>query len=577
MSSLQKMNTRFNDSVVGRYFKVAERGSTLTTEIRAGFTTFLTMAYILAVNPSIIGDTGGPCVTMAAEAGTDIDPECLADFKKDLVVATAVASLIACLLMGMVARLPFMLMPGMGMNAYFAYQVVGYMGSGSIPYETALTAVFVEGLIFLFLAVTGLRQYIAELIPRPVRIATSAGIGMFLAFIGFQTSNGIGLVTADPATLVTLGGCAPENRSSEFPVTCETKLDSPYLWIGLMGLFIMGLLSVRKWDLSLFLGIVFVTCISWIPYTSFSQFPDTVLGNDRLDYFKQVIDFHSISMTAGALDFEFDNAQMWLALLTFLYVDLLDTTGTLYSLCKFAGFIDESDSVDFEGSYAAFSVDAVATIIGSTLGLSPVTTASESGSGIVAGGRTGIVALVGVVMFSLSCFFAPIIVNIPVWATGPALIMVGVLMSRALADVDWEDPLEAIPAFVTATLMPFTYSIAYGLIGGILVYVVLYTTNVAWDWSMWAFYWLVNKVFKAEWEMPEKGQTPIPRMAKNRLPHSFESWNKQETAKQRAALSMKELDPEGSADVVTVTSKKDKEGEKVDDLAVDEIETVITI
>ncbi|KNC79485.1 hypothetical protein SARC_08118 [Sphaeroforma arctica JP610] len=356
--------------------------------------------------------------------------------------------------MGVVARLPFLLMPGMGMNSYFAYQVVGYMESGAVPYETALTAVFVEGLIFLFLARSGLRQYIAEPIPRPVRLATSAGIGFFLSFIGYQTSNGIGLVTANASHLSH--------------------------WVG----------AHRRTVLATIQSLV---TPRWTLPTG-----DTPAGDAKWDYFSQVVDFHSISMSALALDFSFGNPEMWLALVTFLYVDLLDTTGTLYSLCKFAGFIDESESADFESSYAAFSVDAIAAILGSLLGMSPVTTASENGAGVIGGGRTGITALVGVVCFSIACFFAPIIVNIPVWAIGPALIMVGVMMARALVDIDWEDPMEAIPAFVTTTVMPFTYSIAYGLIAGCQVYVMLYLVNVAWDWSLWLLYKFVNKTFKAD-------------------------------------------------------------------------------
>eukprot|EP01134_Creolimax_fragrantissima_P007145 CFRG7145T1 len=573
MGLVQRADDAFSQSVVGKFFKVEERGSTLSTEIRAGSTTFLTMAYILAVNPSIIGDTGGPCIEQAN--GGDVDPECLVEFKKDLVIATAVSSLIACALMGLMARLPFQLMPGMGMNAYFAYQVVGYMGSGKVPYATALTAVFVEGCIFLLLAVTGLRQCIAELIPRPVRISTGAGIGFFLAFIGYQTSNGIGLVTADPATLVTLGGCSPDDYSSTFPITCgEGRMTSPFLWMGLFGFVIMGVLMLRKWNLSLFIGIVVVTGLSWIPYTTFSQFPDTPEGEAKLDYFGKVIDFHSISMTAGALDWSFGNSEMWVALVTFLYVDLLDTTGTLYSLCKFAGFIDESESADFEGSYFAFAVDAVATIVGSLLGTSPVTTAAESGSGIVVGGRTGITALMGTFYFTVACFFAPIIVNIPVWATGPALILVGVMMSRVLADIDWEDPLEAIPAFVTITVMPFTYSIAYGLIGGCATYLILYLVNVGWDWAKWA----VCKALIAmghSVEMPVAGQTPVPRMAKNRLPHSFESWSKRQArlANSEAQITQTEICSPTEINRKTESQMNtDKEASKSD-----ELDTVVTI
>lgn len=401
--------------------------------------------------------------------------------------------------MGMFANLPLALAPGMGTNAYFAYTVVGYHGSGTIPYKSALAAVFIEGILFLLIAALGLRTKLAKLVPKPVRISSSAGIGLFLAFIGLQNNEGIGLVGYSSSTLLTLGACPSKYRATLAPVETingttvlipggtvsgdifclKGRMESATFWLGIVGFVIIAYSLVKNIKGAMIYGIVFVTGISWFRNTDVTFFPDTSTGNENFRYFKKVVDVHKITGTAGALSFkDFHRGQLWEALITFLYVDLLDTTGTLYSMAKFAGFVDEKG--DFEGQYFAFMSDAFSIVIGSLLGTSPVTTFIESSTGIREGGRTGLTALTVSFYFFLAFFFTPLLASIPPWAVGPPLILVGVLMMKAVLEIDWENMREAIPAFITLIVMPLTYSIAYGLIGGIGTYMVLH----AGDWAM---------------------------------------------------------------------------------------------
>lgn len=532
-SRVDKLNAFVGKSAVGRYFKLDARNSCFTRELRAGTATFLTMAYILAVNASILTDSGGPCtvadctptcsdssvaaslcqgrsangtVLSLVSPGVEckfppVNPgytACLDRTKKDLIVATVASSLIGCFIMGVFANLPLALAPGMGTNAYFAYTVVGYHGSGSISYKSALAAVFIEGILFLLIAALGFRTKLAKMVPKPVRISSSAGIGLFLAFIGLQSSEGIGLVQYSSSTLVTLGACPKKYMVGLAPVqtflngTTELlaggtvsgdifclkgRMESPTFWLGIVGFVIIAYCLVHNVKGAMIYGIVFVTAISWFRHTQVTYFDDTVTGNASYDYFKKVVDVHKITGTAGALSFkDFHSGQLWVALITFLYVDLLDTTGTLYSMAKFAGFVDEKG--DFEGQYFAFMSDAFAIVIGSLLGTSPVTTFIESSTGIREGGRTGLTALTVSCYFFLAFFFTPLLASIPPWAVGPPLILVGVLMMKSVLEIDWENMREAIPAFVTLIVMPTTYSIAYGLIGGIGTFIVLHL----WDW-----------------------------------------------------------------------------------------------
>ncbi|GFY84475.1 AZA-guanine resistant1 [Actinidia rufa] len=486
-SPLTRLNVYVAESRVGKRFKLAERNTTFTTEIRAGTTTFLTMAYILAVNASILADSGGPCsvadciplcsdptVAAAACSGGNLslitpdesckfDPvnpgytTCLEKIRKDLIVATVASSLIGCVIMGTFANLPLALAPGMGTNAYFAYTVVGFHGSGNISYENALAAVFIEGLIFLLISAVGLRTQLAKLVPKPVRISSSAGIGLFLAFIGLQNNQGIGLIGYSSSTLVTLGACPSSSRASLAP---------PTFWLGVVGFVIIAYCLVKNIKGAMIYGIVFVTAVSWFRNTSVTAFPNTSSGDSAYEYFKKVVDVHIIKSTAGALSFSsIGKGFFWESLITFLYVDILDTTGTLYSMARFAGFTD--DDGNFEGQYFAFMSDASSIVVGSLLGTSPVTAFIESSTGIREGGRTGLTALTVAGYFLLAFFFTPLLASIPAWAVGPPLILVGVLMMRSVVEINWDDMREAIPAFVTLILMPLTYSIAYGLIGGI--------------------------------------------------------------------------------------------------------------
>ena len=528
-----RLNTYISTTRLGKHFKLTDRNTTFTTELRAGTTTFLTMAYILAVNASILTDSGGPCtisncLTLCSDPTVPlsnctppthrvvkptnsckfhpVDPgysSCLEQTRKDLIVATIVSSLIGSLIMGVFANLPLALAPGMGTNAYFAYTVVGFHGSGNVPYESALAAIFIEGLIFLFVSAIGLRTQLAKLVPKPVRVSSSAGIGLFLAFIGLQTNQGIGLIGYSPSTLVTIGACPRNSRAALAPVLTgangtvsllvggdvsnsvsgdilclDSKMLSPTFWLGVVGFVIIAYCLVKNIKGAMIYGIVFVTGVSWFRNTSVTVFPSTELGDLGYEYFKKVVDVHVIKSTAGALSFKgIGKGYFWEALVTFLYVDILDTTGTLYSMARFAGFTD--DNGNFEGQYFAFMSDAASIVVGSLLGTSPVTAFIESSTGIREGGRTGLTAVTVAGYFFLAFFITPLLASIPPWAVGPPLILVGVMMMRSVVEIEWNDMNQAIPAFVTLILMPLTYSIAYGLIGGIGTYIVL---NI-WDWG----------------------------------------------------------------------------------------------
>ncbi|KAJ0101277.1 hypothetical protein Patl1_06741 [Pistacia atlantica] len=506
---LTRLNAFVAKSRVGKRFKLNERNSTFTTELRAGTATFLTMAYILAVNASILADSGGTCTVADCVPPDDsckfnpVNPgysSCLDKVRKDLIVATVASSLIGCLIMGAFANLPLALAPGMGTNAYFAYTVVGFHGSGNVPYKSALAAVFIEGLIFLFISAIGFRAKLAKLVPKPVRISSSAGIGLFLAFIGLQNNQGIGLVGYSSSTLVTLGACPRSARAAVAPVITAAngtvslmqggsvsgdilclrdRMESPTLWLGIVGFVIIAYCLVKNIKGAMIYGIIFVTGVSWFRNTEVTAFPNTQAGNIAHEYFKKVVDIHVIQSTAGALSFKsIGKGYFWEALITFLYVDILDTTGTLYSMARFAGFTDQNG--DFEGQYFAFMSDAMSIVVGALLGTSPVTTFIESSTGIREGGRTGLTALIVAGYFFLAFFFTPLLASIPAWAVGPPLILVGVLMMRSVVEIEWNDMRQAIPAFITLMLMPLTYSIAYGLIGGIGTYVVLHI----WDWGV---------------------------------------------------------------------------------------------
>ena len=379
------------------------------TEIRAGLATFFAMAYIISVNATIVADSGGTCVCPPSNTDLCVTNNeyllCKAEVRRDLVTATAAIAALTSFMMGLCANMPIALAPGMGLNAYFAYTVVGFHGSGLVPYEVAVTAVFVEGFVFVGLTIFGLRQWLARAIPASIKIATGVGIGLYLTIIGLTYSAGIGLVVGAQATPLELAGCAAEFRDQDTGLCPSSeKMRSAQMWIG-------------------------VFC--------------------------------------GGM-------QFGLAFITFLYVDILDCTGTLYSMARFCGAVDEKTQ-DFEGSATAYLVDAFGISIGSLFGTPPVTAYIESGAGISEGGATGLTAMVTGLCFFISIFFAPIFASIPPWATGCTLVIVGSLMAKSAKDINWAYIGDAIPAFLTIAVMPFTYSIAYGLIAGIMSYIILNT------------------------------------------------------------------------------------------------------
>jgi len=382
--------------------------------------------------------------------------------------------------MGVFANMPIALAPGMGLNAYFAYQVVGINGQGPVSYRLALTAVFVEGLIFVALSILGLRQWLARAIPTSLKIAGGAGIGLYLALIGLTYNAGIGAITGgtsisgDP---LEIAGCVSASRASD-GACVDGKMRNPTMWLGIFcgGIFTAFLMMYRVKG-AIIAGIFLVAIISWPRNTSVTYFPDTVTGEENFQFFKKVVAFQPIRHVLVAQDWNITGAaagQFMAALMTFLYVDILDCTGTLYSMARFCGAVDE-DTQDFEGSAIAYMVDAFGITIGSLLGNPPVTAFIESGAGISEGGATGITACITGLCFFISIFFAPIFASIPPWATGCTLILVGAMMARSCKDINWRYIGDSIPAFLTMAIMPFTYSIAYGLIAGIITYTILNT------------------------------------------------------------------------------------------------------
>ena len=399
-----------------RFFRLEEAGTNVATEIRAGLVTFLTLSYILFVNPRILAQAGMPA--------------------SDVAVATALAAAAATLVMGLWANYPFALAPGMGLNAYFTFGVVGALG---VEWPVALAAVFVEGLLFLALALTGVRAAMIQAIPVSIKVATMSGIGLFLAIIGFQSA---GLVVDHPATLVTLG-----------------DLRQPETVLALAGLLLIAALLAARFRGAILVGILAVTAGCWA--LGVTPPPERLLSLPALP-----------TETLLALDFSgLLTGKLLLVVLAFLFVDLFDTAGTLLGVGRLAGFVDESGQLP--RANRAFAADAIGTSVGAAFGTSTVTTYVESATGIEEGGRTGLTAVTVAVLFLLSLFVTPLLIAVPAAATAPALIVVGALMMRGAKELDWTRPDEAIPAFLTMATMPFTYSIATGISFGIISWVWL--------------------------------------------------------------------------------------------------------
>ncbi len=423
-----------------KFFKLKENGTNVKTEVMAGITTFMTMAYILAVNPNILSASG-----MDGNA---------------VLIATALASFVGTLLMALLANYPFALAPGMGLNAYFAYTVV--LGYG-YSWQVALLAVFVEGLIFIVLSVTNVREAIFNAIPMTLKSAVSAGIGLFIAFIGLQNAK---LVVNNDSTLVSY-----QNFKGDFHSVGMGAL------LALIGVLVTGFLLIKKVKG----GILFGILITWVlgilcELVGFYQ-PNPDLGMYSVIP-KAVVsfDFSSIGLTFGQVfkaDFGSVKVTEFIVIIfAFLFVDIFDTLGTLIGVSSKAGMLDKDGKLPrIRGALLA---DAIATSAGAVLGTSTTTTYVESASGVTEGGRTGLTAVTTGLLFLLALVFSPLFLTIPSFATAPALIIVGFYMIASVLKIDWSNMLEAIPAFLCILCMPLMYSISEGIAVGVISWTILH-------------------------------------------------------------------------------------------------------
>ncbi len=423
-----------------KMFKLKENKTTIKTEIMAGITTFMTMAYILAVNPNILSDAGMN--------------------KNAVLIATALASFVGTALMALLANYPFALAPGMGLNAYFAYTVV--LGYG-YSWQIALLAVFIEGIIFILLSVTNVREAIFNAIPMTLKSAVSAGIGLFIAFIGLQNAK---LVVDNGSTLVSY-----QNFKENFSSVGMGAL------LALIGVLVTAFLLVKKVKG----GILFGILITWIlgilcELVGFYQ-PNADLGMYSVIPSAIVsFDFSSIGQTFGQV-FKADFGALKIVdliviVFAFLFVDVFDTLGTLIGVSSKADMLDKDGKLPrIKGALLA---DAVATSVGAVLGTSTTTTYVESASGVTEGGRTGLTAMTTGLLFLLALVFSPLFLTIPSFATAPALIIVGFYMIASVAKIDWNNMLEAIPAFLCILCMPLMYSISEGIAIGVISWTILH-------------------------------------------------------------------------------------------------------
>ena len=402
-----------------KFFKLEEHNSNVKAEVIGGITTFLTMAYIIFVNPNILGATG-------------MD-------KGALITVTCLAAFFGTILVGLWANVPFAMAPGMGLNAFFTYTLV--LGQG-VAWETALGIVFISGVVFMILTVIGVREKVIKAIPLSLRLAVSAGIGLFITFIGLKN---LGLVVPNPATLVGMG-----------------EFTKP-LVLGLVGLIIIAVLEVKKIRGSILIGIVTTTILGIIfgevhlPSAIMSMPPSIAPIAFKLDIL-------------GALKLSFYGA-----IFSFMFVDLFDSIGTIVACSYEAGLVEEDGTI--KKIDRMLEADAIASIAGAVLGTSTTTTYIESASGIADGGKTGLSAVVTAILFLLALLFTPIIGIVPGFATAPALIIVGVYMFKNIKKIDFANFEVAIPAFLTIILMPLTYSISIGLSFGFISYVIIATAS----------------------------------------------------------------------------------------------------
>lgn len=427
-----------------RVFRLKEAHTTVRTEIIAGLTTFMTMAYILIVNPMVLSTTG-------MDRGA-------------LLTVTAIASIVGTLCMAAFANYPFALAPGMGLNAYFAYTVVQQMG---YSWHTALTAVFVEGIIFILLTLTSIREAIFNAIPLTLKQAITVGIGLFIAFLGLQNSR---IIVANPATKVSLYSFSQALANGTFHSVGITVL------LSLLGILFTSILIIKKVKGNILFGILgtwFVGMVCeatglYVPDPSlgtFSVFPNfsgglaSFLPRDPSPLFMQLDFSHIFSLDFFAVIF------------AFLFVDLFDTLGTIIGVATKSKMLDENNKLpNIRGALLA---DAVATCAGAVLGTSTVTTVVESAAGVSEGGRTGLTGVIVALLFAVSLFLSPFFMAIPSFATAPALILVGFLMFSSITEISFQDFSETIPAYIAIIAMPFCYSISEGISFGIISYVVM--------------------------------------------------------------------------------------------------------
>ncbi|TKX78669.1 NCS2 family permease [Halorubrum sp. SD626R] len=422
-----------SDTLAAR-FDVEAHGSDVRTELVAGLTTFLAMSYIIVVNPFIL-----------AEA-IQIPGYEFFEVVQMIAIATVLSAAVATFVMAVYANRPFGLAPGLGLNAFFAYTVV--LGLG-IPWQTALAAVFVEGVLFMLLTAVGAREYVIRLFPEPVKRSVGAGIGLFLLFIGFQELQ---IVVPDEATLVTLGGI----------------FGNPWAILGVLGLVLTFVLWARNVTGAIVTGILTTSLVGW-GLTLAGVFERGTVTPETLPSAQYDITPLAGAFVDGLADI--DPLTFGLVVFTFFFVDFFDTAGTLIGVSQFGDFLDEDgDLPDMDRPLMA---DAVGTTFGAVVGTSTVTTFIESSTGVEEGGRTGLTALVVAALFLVSLAVIPVVAAIPEYASFIALIVVGVMMLQGLVEVDWSDPAWAVSAGLTVTVMPFAYSIADGLAAGIVAYPII--------------------------------------------------------------------------------------------------------
>ena len=421
------------------FFKLKEHGTDVKTEVIAGLTTFMTMAYILAVNPRILGATG-------MDTGA-------------IFTATALASAIGSFCMALFANLPFVLSAGMGLNAYFAYTVVLGMG---YSWEVALTAVFVEGIIFIILSLTNVREAIFNAIPASLKVAVSVGIGLFITFIGLQNAH----IVVDGSTLVGLFSFNGSVKAGTFQSEGITVV------LALIGLLITAFLVIKNVKGNILLGILITWVLGIICQLTGLYVPNAEAGFYSLIPSGIISAPASVAPTLFKMDFSaIASLNFVVVVFAFLFVDIFDTLGTLIGCATKANMLDKEGKLP--GIKGALMADAVGTTVGACLGTSTITTFVESSSGIAEGGRTGLTSIVSGLLFILALFFSPVFLAIPSFATAPALIVVGFFMMQSVAKINWSDMLEAIPAFICIFAMPFMYSISEGISFGVISFVVL--------------------------------------------------------------------------------------------------------